>query len=92
VLFPSALRILADPCLLPFDPDPTCILREGLFAITPSGLQLVFREPRYALPFDVDQYVLRDQRRAAIEFTTATCRIVLEVEKYVGEARVAPLE
>jgi hypothetical protein len=76
----------------PNDPEPACILREGLFAITPSGLQLVFREPRYALPFDVDQYVLRDQRRAVIEFTTATCRLVFEVEKYVGETRLAPLE
>jgi hypothetical protein len=85
-------RIAVSGQAFPFDPEPTCILREGLFAITPSGLQLVFREPRYALPFDVDQYVLRDQRRAAIEFTTATCRLVLEVEKYVGEARLAPLE
>jgi hypothetical protein len=85
-------RIRVSGQAFPFDPDPTCILREGLFAITPSGLQLVFREPRYALPFEVDQYVLRDQRRAAIEFTTATCRLVLEVEKHVGEARLAPLE
>jgi hypothetical protein len=76
----------------PNDPEPSCILREGLFAITPSGLQLVFREPRHALPFDVDQYLLRDRRRVAIEFTTATCRLVLEVEKYVGETRLAPLE
>ena len=76
----------------PHDPEPACIMREGLFAITPSGLQLVFREPRYALPFDVDQYVLRAQRRAVIEFTTSTCRLVLEVEKYIDEARLAPLE
>jgi hypothetical protein len=76
----------------PHDPEPACILREGLFAITRSGLQVVFREPRYALPFDIHQYVLRDQRRAVIEFTTATCRLVFEVEKYIGEARLAPLE
>jgi hypothetical protein len=76
----------------PHDPEPTCIIREGLFAITPSGLQLAFREPRYALPFDVDQYVLRDQRRVIFEFTTSTCRLVFEVEKYIEEARLAPLE
>src|SRR5712691_5783322 len=57
-------RIAVSGQAFPFDPEPTCIMREGLFAITPSGLQLVFREPRYALPFDVDQYVLRAQRRA----------------------------
>jgi len=85
-------RIYMSGQVFPHDPESACIIREGLFAITPGGLQLVFREPRYALPFDVDQYVLRDQRRVVIEFTTSTCRLVFEVEKTIDQVRLAPLE
>jgi hypothetical protein len=76
----------------PNDPEPACIMREGLFAVTPSGFQIAFRGPPHALPFDVDQYVLPDRRRVVFEFTTSTCRLVFEVEKYIGEARLAPVE
>ena len=37
------------------NPETGCLRGEGLFAITPSGLQIVFPEPHAKLPFDVEQ-------------------------------------
>lgn len=90
------LRLKVDPALptntpddlifmlgekFPDDPEASCLIGAGVFAITKSGFQVVFRDRRATLPFAVEQQVHQDERRVDLIFSTPTCRLTIGVTK-----------
>ncbi|MGJ4953957.1 hypothetical protein [Bradyrhizobium sp. HKCCYLS20291] len=71
----------------PDDPEPSCLIGAGVYAITKGGFQVVFREPRAALPFAVDQAVHPDERRIDLIFSTPTCRLTIGVMKKARDGK-----
>jgi len=65
------------------DPQPDCLQGAALFGVTSGGVNVMFKSPREALPFQVSEQSASADEGTTFLFSAAKCRLRIRTVKEV---------